>query len=95
MRIDVIMGVTEKEIKKIRKEFEKRRKRRIGLFVFALGFLLIVGFVAIPLMDHFNVPKQVWAPFVYLVMFGVLIAIGVYYKLNCLYHQNVQHPYCN
>ena len=74
------MKFTREEIKKIREEFEKRRSRRIGIFVFALVFLLIVGFVAIPLMDHFNVSRMVWAPFVYLIMFAVLIGIGFVWR---------------
>ncbi len=74
------MEFTKEEIKKIRVEFENRRKRRVGLFVFALIFLLIVGFVVLPLMDHFGVPRLVWAPFVYLVMFGILIAIAFIWR---------------
>lgn len=74
------MEFTKKEIKKIRDEFEKRRNRRVGLFVFALVFLLFVGFVTLPLMDHLNISRIVWAPFVYLIMFGVLIAIGFVWR---------------
>lgn len=74
------MEFTKEEIKKIRIEFENRRKRRIGLFVFALTFLLIVGFFALPLMDHLSIPRMVWAPFVYLVMFAILIAIAFIWR---------------
>ncbi|MCB2207673.1 MAG: hypothetical protein KQH67_05205 [Bacteroidetes bacterium] len=74
------MELTENKIREIRREFEKRRKRRVGLFVFALVFLLIVGFIALPLMDYYGVPRLVWAPFVYLVMFGILITIGFVWR---------------
>lgn len=74
------MEYTKEDIERIRVEFENRRKRRIGLFVVALVFLLIVGFVALPLMDYYGVPRLVWAPFVYLVMFGILIAIGFVWR---------------
>lgn len=79
------MDVSEKEDGKIKQEFLKRRSRRITLFVFALFFLLIVGFVAIPLMEMLQVAKYYWAPFVYLVMFGVIISIA--YVWRC--------PVCN
>ncbi|PLW96879.1 MAG: hypothetical protein C0591_07900 [Marinilabiliales bacterium] len=58
-KIDIAMEYTKEDIEKIRVEFQKRRKRRVGLFVFALGFLLIVGFVALPLMDYYGVPRLV------------------------------------
>ena len=74
------MKYSELEKNKFIEEFQRRRARRIVIFVVALVFLLLVGFVAMPLMDHLEVQRQFWAPFVYLVMFAIIIAIAAVWR---------------
>ena len=74
------MEYSELEKNKFIEEFQKRRSRRIVIFIIALVFLLFVGFVAMPLMDYYGVQRQLWAPFVYMVMFAIIIAIAAIWR---------------
>ena len=74
------MEYSEEQVKKYREEFKKRRSQRITIFVVALVFLILVGLFIMPLMDMLGVPRFVWAPFFYLFMFGILIAIALVWR---------------
>lgn len=74
------MEYTEEEIKEYRAAFKKRRSQRITIFWFALIFLLVVGFMLLPLMDMLGVPRLAWAPFVYIIMFAVIILIALVWR---------------
>lgn len=74
------MEEDKRNVNKIKIEFQKRRSRRITLFVFALVFLLVVGFFIMPFMDYLNVPRLAWAPFVYLIAFGIIVAIAFVWR---------------
>ncbi|MBI9036584.1 MAG: hypothetical protein JEY97_00505 [Bacteroidales bacterium] len=74
------MEHSEDQITKYREEFKKRRSKRIILFGFSLVFLLSIGLIVLPIMDMLGVSKWVWAPFVYIIMFGVIIAISFVWR---------------
>jgi hypothetical protein len=74
------MELSEDETNRLRKAFRKRRSARITLFWLALVFLLVVGIVVLPIMDSLGVPRLVWAPFVYAIMFGVIVAIAFIWR---------------
>ena len=74
------MEYSELEKKKYITEFQKRRSKRISILTATLIFLLLVGFIVMPLMDHLGVQRQIWAPFVYLIMFAVVISIAVLWR---------------
>lgn len=88
----------DKDPGRIRAEFEKRKTRRIILFAVTLGFLVIIGFFAIPLMDMFGISRMVWAPFVYLIMFILIIAIAFVWRCpvcNALLGDVFRTNYCS
>ena len=62
------------------KKFEQRRIVRIALSVFAVVFLISVGLLSLNNWVLFGMPKRVWAPFVYIVMFGVIGAIAFVWR---------------
>jgi len=64
----------------IRKKFLKRRRIRIWISVIALSLMIMVTLIAFPSWELFGMPKLSWAPFFYLIMFGLLIGIGVFWR---------------
>lgn len=64
----------------IRKKFKKRKSIRIWISVIALSLMIGVTFLAFPSWELFGMPKLTWAPFFYLIMFGLLIGIGVFWR---------------
>jgi uncharacterized membrane protein len=69
------MEYPDEEMTKYRSEFQKRQSRRKIIMVVTLVFLLVIGFVVIPLMSSLGIQKWLWAPFVYLFMACIIIAI--------------------
>jgi len=91
------MEYTEEEIKEYRAAFKKRRSQRITIFWFALIFLLVVGFILLPLMDMLGVHRLAWAPFVYIIMFAVIILIALVWRCpacNALLGNVFNTKYC-
>jgi hypothetical protein len=74
------MEYSELEKNKFIEEFQKRRSKRVIIFIVALVFLLLVGFIAMPLMDYYGIQRQIWAPFIYLTMLAIIIAIAVIWR---------------
>ena len=74
------MEYSEEQIREYKEKFRKRRSKRIGIFVAALVFLVIVGIFVLPMMDMLGVSRLAWAPFVYLIMFGLIIAIAFIWR---------------
>jgi len=70
---------SEAEVKKYREIFKKRRAIRIGLFITAIASMLAVA-TAFPTFRIFGMPKLAWAPFFYLFMFGLIIAVSVLWR---------------
>jgi len=72
---------TSLEVTRLQKTFKTRRKIRIGIFVFAMVFLVLVGIVGISNgWVLFGLRKMQWAPYVYVVMFAVLGGIVLVWR---------------
>ena len=63
-----------------RQVFKKRRSIRIGIAVIVLSLLLGITALAFPSWVLFGMPKMVWAPFFYLIMFGLIILIALVWR---------------
>ena len=74
------MKHSEEQIKKYREEFKKHRSKRIVILIVAVVFLVAIGLIVLPVMDMLGVSRLVWAPFVYLIMFGIIIAISIVWR---------------
>lgn len=74
------MKHSEEQIKKYKEEFKKRRSKRIVILIVAVVFLVAIGLIVLPVMDILGVSRLVWAPFVYLIMFGIIIAISIVWR---------------
>lgn len=64
----------KEEIDKFRETYRKRKSHRITLFVITLLALLVLGFVLLPLMDMIGINRRLWAPFAYVLIFGLIMA---------------------
>ena len=64
----------------IRKKFLKRRQIRIWISVIAIFLMISVTLIAFPTWELFGMPKLIWAPFFYLIMFALIIGIGVFWR---------------
>lgn len=71
---------SNEEMTQLRKKFEQRRTIRISLAVFSLAFLVLVGLQSLNGWVLFGMPKLVWVPYVYVVMFAVLIGIAFVWR---------------
>lgn len=74
--------VIDNEIQVYRMLFNRRKKIRVTTFYSAIIFLVLVGFILIfsPGGEFFGIPKRTWTPFVYIIMFIHLIALGIYWR---------------
>ncbi len=64
----------------IKLKFIKRRRIRIWIMVTALVLMILVPLLAFPSWELFGMPKLIWAPFFYLIMFALIIGIGVFWR---------------
>lgn len=74
------MNYTIEEMKHYREVFRKRRSIRISIAITAVTVLIAVTLLAFPSWELFGMPKMTWAPFFYLLMFGLLILIAVVWR---------------
>jgi len=65
---------TEEQKKHFQQAFQKRKKRRITVFIITMS-LLIGAFFSFPNFILFGLPKHVWGPVFTLVILGLLIFI--------------------
>lgn len=70
----------EEEHLKIKSKYLKRKRIRIWIMFIALFLLIGVTVLAFPSWELFGMPKIVWAPFFYLILFALLIGIGVFWR---------------
>ena len=70
---------SQEEKDRYRNEFKKRKAIRIAIFIFALCLLLAVASL-FPSFRLFGMPKLKWAPYFYLLMFGLIIGIGLVWR---------------
>jgi len=74
------MNYSEDDIKKFKEKFRKRRSMRIGIFVLILFLLIGVTLLAFPSWELFGMKKLTWAPFFYLLMFGLITSIALIWR---------------
>ena len=67
---------TDEQNRQFQQEFQKRKKRRITVFIIAMS-LLIGVFFTYPSFVLFGMPKHVWGPIFTLVILGLIIFIIV------------------
>jgi len=70
----------KEELRHLQSVFQKRKKIRIIALISAVVFLILVGFVILPVMKANDIPKLVWAPFVYIIMFAYIIGIALTWR---------------
>lgn len=70
---------SEKEIEQYQKKFKRRKSIRITIFIIILCLLLSVA-TTFPDFRLFGMSKLTWAPFFYLLMFGLIIAIAFIWR---------------
>lgn len=70
---------SDEDREKYREIFKKRRSLRIAIMIIALTAMLAV-LMSFPNFRIFGMPKTAWAPFFYLFMFGLIIAIGLFWR---------------
>lgn len=66
----------EEKLAKYRKAFQIRKTTRLIL----AGMAMLVLLSAAILLLFPNLPKRIWAPFIYIFMFGILIGIGLTWR---------------
>ena len=65
---------TEDQISQFHEEYQKRKKRRITVFIIAMS-LLIGALFTFPKFNLLGLPKHVWGPVFTAVIIGLLIFI--------------------
>jgi hypothetical protein len=65
---------TEEQKRQFQQEFHKRKKRRLMVFIIAMGFMIGALFT-FPNFILFGLPKHVWGPVFTLIILGLLIFI--------------------
>lgn len=70
---------SEEEIERYQKKFRQRKSIRIAILIFML-FLLLAVATTFPSFRLFGMSKLTWAPFFYLLIFGLIIAIALIWR---------------
>jgi len=70
---------SQEEIRLYREKFRRRRFIRIAISVAALCFLLAAA-TTFPHFRFLGMAKSTWAPFFYMIMFGLIIGIGLVWR---------------
>lgn len=65
----------QQQLLEFRKEFLKRKQIRTALFIVALFVLISALFLIFS-----GIPKLTWAPYIYILMFAILIGIGLSWR---------------
>ena len=74
------MNYSSEDLRKFRAAFKTRKALRTGMFFGALLLMLAITTLVFPSWELFGMPKRVWSPFFYLVMFADIIAISVIWR---------------
>lgn len=85
-------------MKMYRKSFERRKQIRMITFFIAIFMMIAVFILAFPSWVLFGMPKQVWAPFFYLILFADLIGILLTWRCpgcNGLLGEVFSQRYCS
>ena len=71
---------SNEEMRKFREEYRRRRTIRITITFFTLLLLILVVIFTFPEWRLFGLNKLIWAPFFYVIVFGLLVASIIVYK---------------
>ena len=71
---------SEEEIKKFREEFQKRRSARLTIFFILILLMIGITLIAFPSWELLGMPKLAWAPFFYLIVFGLILVIAFIWR---------------
>jgi len=74
------MEYSEEEIKRLRELYKQRRLLGIAILIFTLLFAVTVTLIAFPSWELFGMPKLKWAPFFYVLIFGLIVSVAMVWK---------------
>ncbi|MCF8267360.1 MAG: helix-turn-helix domain-containing protein [Ignavibacteriales bacterium] len=90
--------IIDKEVENYRKIFHKRRKFRIVTFAVTITFMVLAFLLAFPSWRLFGMPKSVWAPYFYLLIFADVLGIIISWRCpgcNSLLGEVFSTRYCS
>jgi transcriptional regulator with XRE-family HTH domain len=70
---------SEEEIGLYREIFKRKRSIRIAIFVIGMSLMLAAA-ATFPHFRFLGMAKSTWAPFLYVIMFGLIIGIGLVWR---------------
>jgi transcriptional regulator with XRE-family HTH domain len=70
----------EKKVAEYLRIFEKRKRFRLATFYTAIILMIAITLVGFPTWELFGLPKHVWAPYFYLLMFAHIIGIALTWR---------------
>jgi transcriptional regulator with XRE-family HTH domain len=68
------------ELRKYRKVFAIRKKIRITTFILVILLMISIVILAFPSWVLWGMPKQVWAPYFYLLIIGHIVGIAITWR---------------
>lgn len=71
---------TNKEIHIFREKFRQRKRIRIAIAIAGLTLMIAVALIGYPSWEIFGLQKREWAPFLYLIMFGLIAGIAIFWR---------------
>ncbi len=74
------MNNMDQEIDELRRIFRRRRRFRIITAFTAIFLMVAVVVLAFPSWELFGLPKHVWAPYFYAIMFAHITGIGLNWR---------------
>ena len=90
--------IGKEKIDEYRETFEKRKKFRLTTFSSAIILMIAIALLGFPTWELFGMPKHVWAPYFYLLMFAHIIGIALTWRCpgcNSLLGDAFNTRYCS
>lgn len=91
-------NLIDEEVKIYRRMFERRKKFRIATFSITIFLLIAVFLLAFPSWVLFGMPKRVWAPYFYILIFADILGIILTWRCpgcNSLLGEAFSTKYCS
>ncbi len=73
-------GAEDEQIAGYREAFRRRKIVRAATFSTAMILMITIALLGFPTWELFGVPKRIWAPFFYLLMFAHIIGIALTWR---------------
>lgn len=77
---DTDKKIIDDEVENYRRIYRKRRKFRIITFAITMSFMVLAFILAFPSWILFGMPKHVWAPYFYFILFVDLLLIIITWR---------------